>query len=143
MLTEEVHRRRGEARFGSLVRHASDLITVIGLDGKISYQSPSIERLLGYAPEHVTGRPFAELVHPSDGGRVRQMLADGAAVAGDQPHVVQCALVHRDGTPQQFEVNYTNLLGDSTSAASCSTAATSASARRSRSSSPTRRSTTR
>ncbi len=111
-LTEEVHRRRGEARFGSLVRHASDLITVIGLDGAISYQSPSIERLLGYAPEDVTGRPFAELVHPADGGRVRQMLADGAAAAGDQPHVLQCALVHRDGTPQQFEINYTNLLED-------------------------------
>jgi diguanylate cyclase (GGDEF)-like protein/PAS domain S-box-containing protein len=111
-LTEEVHRRRGEARFGSLVRHASDLITVIGLDGAISYQSPSIERLLGYAPKDVTGRPFAELVHPSDRGRVRQMLADGAEVAGDQPHVLQCALVHRDGTPQQFEINYTNLLDD-------------------------------
>ena len=111
-LTDEVHRRRGEARFGSLVRHASDLITVIGLDGTISYQSPSIERLLGYAPDDVMGRPFAELVHPSDGSRVREMLADGAAVADDQPHVLQCALVHRDGTPQQFEVNYTNLLGD-------------------------------
>ena len=112
VLTEEVHRRRGEARFGSLVRHASDLITVIGLDGTISYQSPSIERLLGYAPQDVTGRLFAELVHPSDGGRVRQMLADSAAVAGDQPHVLECALVHRDGTPQQFEINYTNLLQD-------------------------------
>jgi diguanylate cyclase (GGDEF)-like protein/PAS domain S-box-containing protein len=112
VLTEEVHRRRGEARFGSLVRHASDLITVIGLDGRISYQSPSIERLLGYAPEDVTGRPLDELVHPADGGRVRQMLADGAALSGDQPHVLQCALVHRDGTPQQFEVNYTNLLDD-------------------------------
>jgi PAS domain-containing protein len=44
VLTEEVHRQRGEARFGSLVRHASDLITVIGPDGKITYQSPSIER---------------------------------------------------------------------------------------------------
>jgi diguanylate cyclase (GGDEF)-like protein/PAS domain S-box-containing protein len=111
-LTEEVHRRRGEARFGSLVRHASDLITVIGLDRTISYQSPSIERLLGYAPEDVTGWLFDQLVHPSDGGRVQQMLADGATVPAGQPHVVECTLVHRDGTPQQFEVNYTNLLDD-------------------------------
>ena len=29
MLSAEVHRRRGEARFASLVRHASDLITVL------------------------------------------------------------------------------------------------------------------
>ena len=55
-LTEEVHRRRGEARFGSLVRHASDLITVIGRDGVITYQSPSIERLLGYDAEQMTGQ---------------------------------------------------------------------------------------
>jgi diguanylate cyclase (GGDEF)-like protein/PAS domain S-box-containing protein len=111
-LTEEVHRRRGEARFGSLVRHASDLITVIGPDGTISYQSPSIERLLGYAPSDVTGRPFAQLVHESDGGRVREMVENIGSVTGDQPHVVQCTLVHRDGTPQQFEVNCTNLVDD-------------------------------
>ena len=112
VLTEEVHRRRGEARFGSLVRHASDLITVIGPDGTISYQSPSIERLLGYAPEDVTGRPLRRARAPVRRRPRAQMLADGAAVAGDQPHVLQCALVHRDGTPQQFEVNYTNLLDD-------------------------------
>jgi diguanylate cyclase (GGDEF)-like protein/PAS domain S-box-containing protein len=112
LLTDEVHRRRGEARFGSLVRHASDMITVIGLDGAISYQSPSIERLLGYAPTDVTGRPFAGLVHPSDSGRVQQILADGASIPGDEPHVLQCVLVHRDGTPEQFEINYTNLLDD-------------------------------
>ena len=49
-LTEEVHRRRGEARFGSLVRHASDLIAVIGPDGRISYQSPSISGSLAIRP---------------------------------------------------------------------------------------------
>jgi diguanylate cyclase (GGDEF)-like protein/PAS domain S-box-containing protein len=112
VLTEEVHRRRGEARFGSLVRHASDLITVIGPDGTITYQSPSIERLLGYDPEDMTGRPFEELVDASDGDRVRAMLQDAAAVAHDQPLVVQCSLVHRDGTTHQFEVNCTNLLND-------------------------------
>jgi diguanylate cyclase (GGDEF)-like protein/PAS domain S-box-containing protein len=111
-LTEEVHRRRGEARFGSLVRHASDLITVIGRDGVITYQSPSIERLLGYDAETMTGRRFEELLAPSDGDRVREMLVDVAALAREQPEVVQCTLVHSDGTPHQFELNCTNLLGD-------------------------------
>src|SRR6185436_20458444 len=111
-LTEEVHRRRGEARFGSLVRHASDLITVIGRDGVITYQSPSIERLLGYDPDDMTGRRFDDLLDPSDGDRVRDMLADVAALAREQPEVVQCTLVHRNGTPHQFELNCTNLLGD-------------------------------
>jgi diguanylate cyclase (GGDEF)-like protein/PAS domain S-box-containing protein len=111
-LTEEVHRRRGEARFGSLVRHASDLITVIGPDGTITYQSPSIERLLGYDAEQMAGRRFDELLDPSDGDRVRDMLADVAALTREEPEVVQCTLVHRNGTPHQFEVNCTNLLGD-------------------------------
>jgi len=40
------------------------------------------------------------------------MLVDVAALAREQPEVVQCTLVHSDGTPHQFELNCTNLLGD-------------------------------
>jgi diguanylate cyclase (GGDEF)-like protein/PAS domain S-box-containing protein len=111
-LTEEVHRRRGEARFGSLVRHASDLITVIGRDGTISYQSPSVERLLGYDAEGMAGRSFDELLEPADRERVTAMLADASTLARDEPEVLQCTLVHRDGTPHPFEVHCTNLIGD-------------------------------
>jgi diguanylate cyclase (GGDEF)-like protein/PAS domain S-box-containing protein len=111
-LTEEVHRQRGEARFGSLVRHASDLITVIGPDGAITYQSPSIERLLGYDPDAVVGRRFDELLAPSDRDRVAAMLADASVLAREQPEVLQCTLVHQDGAAHQFEVHCTNLLGD-------------------------------
>jgi hypothetical protein len=37
-LTEEVHRRTSEARFGSLVRHATDLITVLDATGLVVYR---------------------------------------------------------------------------------------------------------
>jgi PAS domain S-box-containing protein len=111
-LTEEVHRRRGEARFGSLVRHASDLITVIGPDGTISYQSPSVERLLGFDADGMVGRRFDELLDPSDRDRVRELLADAAALAREEPEVLQFTLVHESGTPHLFEVNCTNLLAD-------------------------------
>jgi diguanylate cyclase (GGDEF)-like protein/PAS domain S-box-containing protein len=111
-LTEEVHRRRGEARFGSLVRHASDLITVIGPDGTISYQSPSVERLLGFDADGMVGRRFDELLDPSDRDRVRELLADAAALAREEPEVLQFTLVHENGTPHLFEVNCTNLLAD-------------------------------
>jgi diguanylate cyclase (GGDEF)-like protein/PAS domain S-box-containing protein len=111
-LTEEVHRRRGEARFGSLVRHASDLITVIGPDGTITYQSPSIERLLGYDADDMVGRRFDELLEPADRDRVTVMLGDASALAREEPEVLHCTLVHRDGSPHQFEVHCTNLLSD-------------------------------
>ena len=111
-LTEEVHRRRGEARFGSLVRHASDLITVVDRDCRIEYQSPSVERLLGYDADEITGRSFDRLVHSSDRDRLRHMLAEAASAARDEPDVIQCTLVHRDGSSHQFELNCTNLLDD-------------------------------
>ena len=110
-LTAEVHRRQGEARLGSLVRHASDLITVVGRDGTITYQSPSIERLLGYTPEEVTGRPFGELVASGDRTRLQEVIADDAA-GYDRQQTVECTLLHRDGTAHHFEVLHTNLLDD-------------------------------
>jgi PAS domain-containing protein len=42
--------RRSEERFRLLVQNSSDLITVFDAHGVNLYQSPSIERVLGYAP---------------------------------------------------------------------------------------------
>ncbi len=109
-LTEEVHRRRGEARFGSLVQHASDLITVIDADGAISYQSPSIERVLGYSAEAVIGTAFDRLVDPADAGRLANVLADGGA--GGHGQIIECGLLHGDGSSRHFEILCTDLTHD-------------------------------
>ena len=66
--TEEIYRRQSEARFASLVQHASDLITVVGPDAKITYQSPSVRQVLGYAPDELVGTRFDRLVDPEDAG---------------------------------------------------------------------------
>ena len=57
-LAEDLHRRQSEARFRSLVAHSSDLITVLDADGIVTYQSPSIERVLGYSVDEVEGKRF-------------------------------------------------------------------------------------
>jgi diguanylate cyclase (GGDEF)-like protein/PAS domain S-box-containing protein len=111
-LTEEVHRRESEARFGSLVQHASDLITVLDADATIVYQSPSIERVLGYAPTEVVGTRFDRLLAHDESNRLLRLLADGAAYAGSETEVLECTLRHTDGTLRQFEVLHTNLLED-------------------------------
>jgi diguanylate cyclase (GGDEF)-like protein/PAS domain S-box-containing protein len=111
-LTEEVHRRTSEARFGSLVQHSSDLITVLDSDATVAYQSPSIERVLGYHPDEVIGMRFDRLVESGEQGRLMHLLAEGPAYAGDEAQVLECSLRHRDGSIRQFEILHTNLLDD-------------------------------
>jgi diguanylate cyclase (GGDEF)-like protein/PAS domain S-box-containing protein len=111
-LTEEVHRRAGEARFTSLVQHSSDLITVLNGDATVVYQSPSIERVLGYPADEIVGRRFDELLQPGEEGRLPLVLAGGLAHADAGSEVLECGLRHRDGTVRQFEILYTDLLND-------------------------------
>jgi diguanylate cyclase (GGDEF)-like protein/PAS domain S-box-containing protein len=110
VLSEEIHRRRGEARFASLVRHASDLITVLEPDTTVSYQSPSIERVLGYVPDELLGTRFDRLA--SEGDRERLAGCVAAAAAGDYVQSLECGLVTPDGETRQFEILFTNLTDD-------------------------------
>jgi diguanylate cyclase (GGDEF)-like protein/PAS domain S-box-containing protein len=111
-LSEEIHHRAGEARFGALIRHSSDLITVLDAEARVVYQSPSIERVLGISADEVVGTRFDWLLAPGEGSRLLHLLADGAANAGVATEVLQCALRHRDGSTRQFEIQHTNLLAD-------------------------------
>ena len=110
-LAEDLHRRQNEARFGSLVANSSDLITVLDAEGVVTYQSPSIERVLGHAVEDVEGKPFDWILSPEDRPRLEQVI-EGAAADGGEPHTTEYALTHRDGRTLKFEVQYTNLLDD-------------------------------
>ena len=74
-LAEDLHRRQSEARFRSLVAHSSDLITVLDAHGTVTYQSPSVERILGYGVEEIEGHDFARLLSESDRPRLAQILA--------------------------------------------------------------------
>jgi diguanylate cyclase (GGDEF)-like protein/PAS domain S-box-containing protein len=114
-LAEDLHRRQSEARFRSLVAHSSDLITVLDAQGTVTYQSPSIQRVLGYRVDEIESRDFADLLSLSDRPRLAQILSgvgEAYVGGGSETHVIECSLKHRDGTWRQFEVQYTDLLQD-------------------------------
>ncbi|HEY6779616.1 MAG TPA: EAL domain-containing protein [Thermoleophilaceae bacterium] len=111
-LTEQVHHRRSEARLASLVAHSSDLITVLGSDATVVYQSPSSERVLGYAPEELMGTRFDQLLVPGEEGRLLHLLSDGPGFASSEGEALECTLRHRDGSPRQFEILFTDLTDD-------------------------------
>ena len=110
-LAENLHRQKSEARFRSLVAHSTDLITVLDSTGIVSYQSPSIERLLGYGVDEVQGERFDKLVSNADRARMTQVVA-GAESAGPETHTFECSLRHQDGRWLQFEVQHTQLFDD-------------------------------
>ena len=63
--------RESETRFRSLIQNSSDIIRILGSDGRIIYESPSSERILGYPPGFLTGKDPMELIHPDDFERVK------------------------------------------------------------------------
>jgi diguanylate cyclase (GGDEF)-like protein/PAS domain S-box-containing protein len=101
----------GEQRFRSLVQHGSDIITVVGADGRIIYQSPSVRRVLGRNPEQLIGRRFLDFVHPDDYRWLRAVLAK----ASDYPEATpegEFRFRHNDGSWRYLEALSNNLLAD-------------------------------
>jgi diguanylate cyclase (GGDEF)-like protein/PAS domain S-box-containing protein len=110
-LAEDLHRRQSEARFRSLVAHSSDLITVLDADGIVTYQSPSIERVLGYTVDEVEGKRFDRLLSEHDRPLLAQLISVDGQGARDA-HTVECSVSHRDGATLTFQVQHTDLLHD-------------------------------
>jgi PAS domain S-box-containing protein len=64
-------RTRERERFQALVENASDIVTVLDADGTIRYESPAVERILGYDQEELVGENAYDYVHPDDVEAVR------------------------------------------------------------------------
>ena len=58
--------RQSEERFRSLIENALDIITILEADGTVSYESPSVEKVLGYQSADLVGKNLFEYIHPDD-----------------------------------------------------------------------------
>ena len=105
--------KESEERFRSLVQNASDLITVVDATGTITYESPSKERILGYGPQELVGRPVLEHVHPDDLAQVSAEFINVLSSPGylsEEP--AEFWYRHADGTWRYLESLAANLLED-------------------------------
>ncbi len=55
-----------ERLFRSLIENSFDAVSILNIDGSTRYQSPIMQRLLGYDPEENTDQSALEFVHPDD-----------------------------------------------------------------------------
>jgi diguanylate cyclase (GGDEF)-like protein/PAS domain S-box-containing protein len=105
---EERALRHSERRLNALVRHGSDMITVLSPEMTILYEAGAVRAMLGYEPEELEGTRLAEWLHPDD-APVLSSLAAGANGGGPAREL---RLRHRDGSLRTCEARATSLLGD-------------------------------
>ncbi len=109
-LTEELLLKQSEARFASLVRNASDVVTLVELDTTITYVSPSSLRTLGYTSGDLEGTRFIDLVHDEDKTRAFSFLTSGEG--DDGVATLEFRVRRRDGSMILAETLRTNLMHD-------------------------------
>jgi diguanylate cyclase (GGDEF)-like protein/PAS domain S-box-containing protein len=97
--------------FRSLVRNASDVITVVDPDGTITYQTPSVGWVLGYPPGTLVGTDMHDLVHPDDRTPFRACLTSLVDATAHGPGT-GARMRHRNGSWRWMETVGNNLLGD-------------------------------
>ena len=103
--------RTVEDRFEALVRHSTDITLVFGEDGRVEYVSPSITKVLGYAPEELVGTNMFDFVHPDDLEDALTGIADIAQApdAPVGPRALPVRVRHRDGSWVAIEGTTTDM----------------------------------
>jgi diguanylate cyclase (GGDEF)-like protein/PAS domain S-box-containing protein len=112
-LSADAAARTSEARFRSLVQNSSDMIAVIDPETEIRYQTPSVERLLGYRPEELAATRLADLLHPDEQPRALALISETVARPGT-PAPAEWRLRRKSGEWFFAEVIVMNLLADPT-----------------------------
>ena len=102
-----------EARYTSLVKNSSDLVIVVNDEARVTFVTPSIERLLGMSVEDLPGKLLIEIAHPADVYDMRHFcrdLSEDSSLNGP----VEWRLRSSDEGWTYVEVVGTNLLDDPT-----------------------------
>jgi PAS domain S-box-containing protein len=97
--------------FKPLVESSLDIITVVTATGIILYESPSVERILGYRPEERVGKSLFEFLHPDDVSHISEACTQVIGTTDPLP-LKEWRVRHREGLWRTFEGVSRNLLDD-------------------------------
>ncbi|HZJ26434.1 MAG TPA: EAL domain-containing protein [Acidimicrobiia bacterium] len=93
----DAERRDAESWGRSLVANARDVVGIVDNEGRVTYMSPSVRRVLGWDPEELIGMLALDGLHPDD--------RDGAAAAFE-------AYVRADGGTEPVEYRVMTATGE-------------------------------
>ncbi len=102
--------RDREAHFRLLIENTSDIVSILGPDGLIRYESPSIERVLGYAPAELVGQNVFAFLHPEDLPRAQAIFQASLQTPGATAPPHELRFRAKDGSWRTLECVGKNLL---------------------------------
>lgn len=115
LLNQEVEKqtseiKRSEAIFRQISDNAAELITLLNLESKIIYASPSHKPLMGYNSEELIGKKVSELVHPDDADltkeEFRRLWKEGILTFSEY------RVRHKNGTWKTLQTSGSVILSD-------------------------------
>ncbi|MBD1888755.1 EAL domain-containing protein [Coleofasciculus sp. FACHB-SPT9] len=104
--------QESEQRFRALIENATDIIIIVNASGQVTYVSPSVNRILGYAPDGLIGKNALTFIHPEDVLLVKQRLKNSIQNPNVTQRLGEYRVQHRNGSWGIFEAVTTNLLND-------------------------------
>lgn len=100
-----------EARFRSIIENVNDVVLILDSRWTVRYQSPSLERVLGYSPQEFLGADILDYVHFDDIEELQAAFMRPLS-ASRSTSISECRVRHRNGDWRLMEGMVTNLLDD-------------------------------
>jgi diguanylate cyclase (GGDEF)-like protein/PAS domain S-box-containing protein len=100
-----------EARYASLIRHATDVIMITDTEGRLRFASPAAARTFATHPDELVGRNLLDLWADGERDRLATFLAEVAATRGRTVGPVE-AVVEQGERRSTLECVGSNLLDD-------------------------------
>jgi PAS domain S-box-containing protein len=104
--------RESEERFRLITETSSDVIFQLDLEGRITYCSPSAQRVLGFTPEEVMGTHLKHFFPETGKGEAMNNFEQ--VIVTQKARLVEAEIVIQDGKPIPVETNLAPLVKDGT-----------------------------
>jgi PAS domain S-box-containing protein len=101
--------RRSEEYYRALIENALDVVTLIDAGGIVRYESPSVERVLGYTTEEMIGQRGRTIFHPEDIELADHVLAQFIQNP-NKPVSAEIRMRHKNGSWRTMQMIGKNLL---------------------------------
>jgi PAS domain S-box-containing protein len=108
-VTEREERKRELERYEAYLQEPTDIVTVLDSSGVVRYESPPIERILGYDPSELVGENAFDYVHPDEVESLLTTFDDLVSEPGGQA-TVECRFRAADRDWTWLEIRGTNRL---------------------------------